>query len=771
MRLLYLICTLLLTSVLVGQSVSLSGNITDARTAEPLVGTTVVLQNETAQYGVVSMANGNYFFEDVTPGRYTLQISYTGYEPIQINGFLVGSGPETGRDFVMQVNPSLNLPDVVVRSSPLLVNPLSKEVTLEAVRRLPATFYDPARLLALSPGVAQTNDQANHLSVRGNSPNANLWRLQGLAIVNPNHTANAGTATDYPTLSGGGVNAISAQLLDNSTFYAAGLPIAYGNATGGTFDMQLRPGNNQRRQHQVQAGFIGFDLATEGPIGKPKPNSASYLLNYRYSFTGLLADMGVDFGGETIRFQDVSLHLHQPLANGGELSVFGLYGSSSNFFTAPEDSTEITEEKELFEIDFESDVFVAGFQLNTKLGKGNLRFGSAYSTTESKRLIDETRTVTGFEAAFNLEQTRLNMRVDYSLPVGNLGQLLAGLEWLQDEVALTGSGFTRPPATGGETAFKSGALAPYLSWEKRSRNWLLQAGLRIGLYPDQANETLEPRFLVTRYANKNRFTLALEASSQLPTLALLGALDRELLEVPTSYQASLAWNHTIQTGLQLQFVGYYRETPDDYARNLTDGGFVPANSLLINELGEFNARTDTRGFGLEASLHKAIEVGDWYYTLNASVFQTEYTDGTGEWLPARFAHQYNVQAVVGKEWAGNNRKDRSRNLGVNLAILTRGGNRAAPIALAASRAAADPTPIYNYQAGFSEQLPAYFRPDLRLYKRLFSAKTTTTLALDIQNVAGIENTAYYDYDNFTGQIEARQQLSLIPVLSYRIEWR
>ena len=201
-----------------------------------------------------------------------------------------------------------DLPGAEVRATYTPVSPLAQRFTVEEVYRLPGTFYDPARLVALLPGVVQTNDQANHLSVRGNTPNANLWRLNGLAIVNPNHTANAGTFYGFPTLSGGGVNAISAQMLGNSGFLAGGLPVEYGYATGGTFDLRLRPGNKTRRKYQAQAGFIGFDLMVEGPIGDS--GKTSYLVNGRYSFTGLLADMGVDFGGESIRFWDFNAHLH-----------------------------------------------------------------------------------------------------------------------------------------------------------------------------------------------------------------------------------------------------------------------------------------------------------------------------------------------------------------------------------------------------------------------------------------------------------------------------
>ena len=67
-------------------------------------------------------------------------------------------------------------------------------------------------------GVVSDNDQANHLVIRGNSPNALSWRLEGVEIVNPNHLSNAGTFGDRATQNGGGVNILSAQMLGNSDF-------------------------------------------------------------------------------------------------------------------------------------------------------------------------------------------------------------------------------------------------------------------------------------------------------------------------------------------------------------------------------------------------------------------------------------------------------------------------------------------------------------------------------------------------------------------------
>ena len=94
--------------------------------------------------------------------------------------------------------------------------------------------------------MTNTNDQANAISIRGNSPNHMIWQLEGVEIVNPNHTNNAGTFSDRSTQSAGGVNILSAQLLNTSNFLTDAFPSQYGNALSGVMDMRLRRGNNER---------------------------------------------------------------------------------------------------------------------------------------------------------------------------------------------------------------------------------------------------------------------------------------------------------------------------------------------------------------------------------------------------------------------------------------------------------------------------------------------------------------------------------------------
>ena len=105
-----------------------------------------------------------------------------------------------------------------------------------------------------------------HHDLKGFSDPVELWRVEGIDIVNPNHLSNAGTFSDRRAASGGSQSVLSTQVLDNSQFLTGAFPANYGNTIGGAFDMQLRTGNNQQREYTVQAGLIGLEFAAEGPF-------------------------------------------------------------------------------------------------------------------------------------------------------------------------------------------------------------------------------------------------------------------------------------------------------------------------------------------------------------------------------------------------------------------------------------------------------------------------------------------------------------------------
>jgi len=84
--------------------------------------------------------------------------------------------------------------------------------------------------------------------------------LEDVEIPNPNHFA------EVTGFGGGGLTALSSQVLGNSDFLTGAFPAEYTNALSGVFDINLRKGNNQKRENTLQLGLIGIDIASEGPF-------------------------------------------------------------------------------------------------------------------------------------------------------------------------------------------------------------------------------------------------------------------------------------------------------------------------------------------------------------------------------------------------------------------------------------------------------------------------------------------------------------------------
>ena len=330
-------------------SQTIRGKVIDFVSEQPIIGASITLLS--LKKGTQTDTDGSFLFGQTPIGRYQLQVSSVGYESQIISELLL----ESGKEMVLEVRlhtTSNQLAEAVVRApSANLSGAVTsiQNISTEQIFRYPGTYLDPARLATAYAGVANSNDQANGLVVRGNSPNGMQWRLEGVEIVNPNHLSNAGTFSDRITQNSGGVNILSAQLLGNMNFLTGAFPAEYGNALSGVMDMRLRQGNDKKHEFTAQAGLIGIDLAAEGPIGK---RGASYLVNYRYSFTGLLATMGVKFGGEDIRFQDLAFNFNFPTKKAGTFMLFGMGGLSSNIFEATRDSSQWIVQKDGFDINF-----------------------------------------------------------------------------------------------------------------------------------------------------------------------------------------------------------------------------------------------------------------------------------------------------------------------------------------------------------------------------------------------------------------------------------
>ena len=747
------------------------GRITDADTGRPLAGASVLLSP--LQMGTVTDSAGGFRFERVSAGRYSADIRYLGYETALLPELLI----ESGKEFYIEV--ALR-PKVASISEIVVTAPRAKWtndriggpiISVDESRRYPAAFYDPARVMASMPGVAVANDQANGISLRGHSPNAIAWRLEGVDIVNPNHTPNAGTFSDRVSAYGGGVNILSSQLLSVFQLHNGPFPPAYGNALSGVLDMQLRAGNNERREYTVQAGLIGLDVAAEGPFSKK--SKASWLVNYRYSTIGLLAAMGVPLGDEKINFQDLSFHLVFPGKNGGKWTVFGLGGNSVNIFEASRDSMTWEFQKDRYDIRFRSRMGAAGVTHSMPVGeRGQWRTVLALSALESERSgerLDEVLQPVRLEDD-QYDQSKHSLHTSFRYRIGKTHRLQTGL-------LLTRQFFNIASVTSDTSAYGQGGgwlWQPYVNWSSElSEKWTLNAGLHSVYFGFNGSRSLEPRLsLDWRPIYEHRLALAYGLHSQLQQPQLYfagnGANANNPLGFTRAHHYRLGWYHKPGRLLEVHLETYYQrifDVPVEAERlssfsalNLEEG-FV--QTALVNS-------GTGRNYGIELGLRRYMDTRYWWLA-NATLYHARYTGSDGIERSSRYDGRFLLNLAGGKEWRGSTRKSHlSKAWGFSGRIIWNGGFRYTPVDAAASEVAG--ATVFVEEEAFSRRLSHYFRPDLRIYWQRNRPNSSSTFSIDIQNAANRQNLAFYYFDTQKATVVERYQLGIIPVLSWRREF-
>jgi hypothetical protein len=196
----------LLTLLLIGNIPSfaqnntqtISGVVTDKASERPLAHVAVQLTG--SNMGATTDSTGRYAIRGVPPGRHRISFTFLGYKAVAIPEVLVTSGKQVVLDIPMDQHISA-LSGVTISSGRTrkgnaaneFAGSSARSFNMDDVTRYAGGRNDPSRLASNFAGVATTNDSRNDIVVRGNSPTAVLWRMEGIPIPNPNHFSTLGT--------------------------------------------------------------------------------------------------------------------------------------------------------------------------------------------------------------------------------------------------------------------------------------------------------------------------------------------------------------------------------------------------------------------------------------------------------------------------------------------------------------------------------------------------------------------------------------------------
>ena len=782
---LFLFIFLYLTNVLALKSQSLTqtvrGTVVDQISQSPLPGANVILLNSDPFNGTATDMDGNFKLQNIPVGKQHFKITFLGYKEFILPNVTVTSGKEVVLTISLEENVILGkevtITDKIEKNKPL--NEYSavsaRTFSVEETQKYAAAVNDPARMSTSYAGVVSTDDGNNAITIRGNSPNGLLWRMEGVEIPNPNHFSNVGTA-------GGGISILSSQVLTNSDFMTGAFPAEYGNALSGVFDLKLRRGNNQKSEQTIQVGFLGTDLAVEGPF--KKGYDGSYLVNYRYSTLSILGKLGVNIGTATTNFQDLSYNFYLPTKKSGTFTLFGFGGLSSQFADADKDSTKWNSFYDKFNWDFTSNTGAGGLthfiQLNNRTYLKTSLVASGTGKTYSEEELD-----TNYEGIpqgeLNYGEKKVALNSILTRKINSRHSYKAGIiateifyNLLNTELVKESGSIETRINEKGETM----TLQSFAQWNFRaSDNVTFNAGLHYLVLTYNKTFSLEPRASIKiELSPKQSISLGYGLHSQLQPIGVYFAKNRnpdgsifqpnKELGLTKANHYVLSYDHSLSDFLHFKLETYYQQLFNVPVSMDPTSTF----SILNSEGGYTNEALDNNGkgrnYGVELTFEQFLH-HDFYFLLSSSVFDSKYRATNGNWYNTRFNGNFATTFTAGKEIkTGPGFKNRI--VGVNIKTIYAGGLRNTPIDLNESELQGET--VYKDDEAYSLKAKDYFRTDVKFSLRRNRPKSTVTWSIDIQNVSNTKNIFGDYFDPLSGTTKTSYQAPLIPILSYKMDF-
>lgn len=755
---------------------NIKGSVIDNSSKETIPFATITIIGTDPIIGTTSDMDGNFILNNVPIGRYDLQISYLGYEPIIMPEVIVTSAKEVVLTIALTES-AFALSEVVLKPKLVKAKPLNemasvstRMLSVEEANRYAGGFDDPARLASSFPGVASSVGN-NAIVIRGNAPKYLQWKIEGVEVSNPNHFADLGS------FGGGGLTALSSKLLANSDFFTGAFPAEYNNALSGVFDIRMRNGNSTEFEHSFEIGAIGMDFASEGPLSKK--NNASYLVNYRYSTLGLVSSMLPDDADGT-NYQDLSFKLTLPTTKAGIFSVWGI-GLIDESGSKPETETD----KQIYYQDIEKqDVkqYMGALGLNHRLVFENSAYlNSTLSLSangidlKTDRLDDTSQLQPENEINnknYNITfKSTINKKFN-STHTNKTGIMVRGLGYdlnLKENQGEPENGLNSLVDQDGFSSIISAFSSSSISLKK----WQLNIGLNSQLFTLNNSFALEPRLGLNYQLNDNNeisFGYGLHSRMEPLNIYLANTGNSRSnqanrnLDFSKAHHFVMAYDWNINEKLHLKIEPYFQYLFNiPVIENSTESLINLQNDWFIDDTYANNGKG--KNYGLDLTLEQYVDNG-FYYLLSGSIFNSEYKTDTNVWYNTRFNKNYLLNTLVGKEIRIGKKKQSL--LGINLKLSLQGGDRYSKI---------DPTAsfmeqgvVYNETTPFTEQSKTSIISHFTINYEWYKKKSAQKLSLKILNATNYKDFQGHRYNIKTNKVEEFREALMIPNISYKISF-
>jgi len=212
------------------------GIITDKNNNQPLPGVNVMLKG--TYYGAASDFDGRYKIDNITPGNYTIEVSFIGYKTLQYTGINIDANRTLSLNIKLEETSLTMAQDVVVIGDKPLVDveetQSKKSLSREDIEMAIAESVND--LVVQQAGVVK-ND--NEIHIRGGRSYENAFLLDGVSVQDPL----AGT--------GFGLQ-LSSNSIEEMEVITGGYNAEFGQATSGVVNVRTREGREN------YSGYVSY---------------------------------------------------------------------------------------------------------------------------------------------------------------------------------------------------------------------------------------------------------------------------------------------------------------------------------------------------------------------------------------------------------------------------------------------------------------------------------------------------------------------------------
>ncbi len=736
---------------------TIRGRIIDGDNQRPLPGANIVIIE--AQTGAAADDDGYYSIDLVEVGSYTLKFSFIGYEPVIIPDVIVKSDRITYVNAELEIIPLVSEEVLVTDSyfSHLETEPTSSaSFSYEEIRRAATIGGDLTRVINGLPGISSENE-GNHIVSRGGSTVENSFYIDGIQVPNINHFGLPGTT-------GGIISLVNIDYINKINIYTGGFSPQFGDRLSSVLDINLREGNRQSVDTQIDINFVGITAQVEGPVDKGR---GSVMASARYGGNQFVLKL-VNEDEQPSSFVDLQVKLRYDLSPEHQLSFINLY--SDDDWSIPLDYSISNYWNWYGGFKMRQNIMGISWKyLWSERGYSVTNFSNVYYRSKANFFFTRTN-----EERYNINVTENYFQLRninyYRFDPGNkieLGLEASLINSAHDNFFAEGYdlyGNFKPEVYINTDPYflKTGA---FLIYEWKPAAWLkLLPGVRADYFDFNNNLIISPRIAAAVELGKNT-TLTGSAgiyTQNIPNYFLIQNENFRKLKEPTSVHYVVGLQNLLEEDVKLSFEYYYKK----YDRLPFDADMPglylfdePIHNLFFESHSNLVSGGSAQSNGIEVILQKKMS-GKVYGLLAFSIVSSTYEDLLGIERSRAIETRAMFSAELGykpsKEWE------------FNIRFAYASGRPYTPVDY--RRSAELGNTIWDIERINGERLPDYVNLSVRADRRFYFSSSNLTTYVSIWNLFDRKNVSFQGYSEFHNTPVNYNLISIIPVFGIEYEF-